>query len=70
MSSGLSSSWTSDDYKQVDLDRARDYAKSADLTGLDVSNFNLFQADAIWPFFERLRKDSPVHYHADSRYGP
>jgi cytochrome P450 len=24
----------------------------------------------MWPFFERLRNESPVHYHSDSRYGP
>ncbi len=40
------------------------------LDELDVSNYNLFQNDAIWPYFERLRKEDPVHYHADSRYGP
>ncbi|MDA0979717.1 MAG: cytochrome P450, partial [Proteobacteria bacterium] len=34
------------------------------------SNWHLFQADAHWPFFERLRKEDPVHFHADSRYGP
>ncbi len=40
------------------------------LDKLDVSNWHLMQNDAIWPYFERLRKEDPVHYHADSRYGP
>lgn len=62
--------WTEDEYKQVDPDQARQYAETADLAGLDVSNFYLFQSDAIWPFFERLRNDAPIHYHTDSRYGP
>ncbi|MEM7218670.1 MAG: cytochrome P450 [Pseudomonadota bacterium] len=36
----------------------------------DVSNWHLMQHDAIWPYFERLRREEPVHYCADSRYGP
>ena len=68
--SELASSWTKDEYKQVDLKRARQYAATAELDALDVSNFYLFQSDAQWPFFERLRNEDPVHYHSDSRYGP
>jgi cytochrome P450 len=30
----------------------------------------LFQHDAHWPFFERLRKEAPVHYTAESDFGP
>ena len=40
------------------------------LEDLDVSNWHLMQNDAIWPWFKRLREEDPVHYHADSRYGP
>ena len=40
------------------------------LEELDVSNWHLMQHDAIWPYFERLRKEAPVHYTAESRYGP
>ena len=40
------------------------------LEQLDVSNWHLMENDAIWPYFERLRKEDPIHYHADSRYGP
>ena len=40
------------------------------LDELDVSNWHLFEKDAIWPWFERLRREDPVHYHSDSRYGP
>ena len=58
------------DYAQSDLATARDFAFSADLDELDVSNFHLFRQDVHEPFFERLRRDDPVHYHADSRYGP
>ncbi len=30
----------------------------------------LFRDDAMWPIFERLRKEDPVHYTAESDYGP
>ena len=68
--SELASNWTKDEYKEVDLKRAQQYAATAELDALDVSNFYLFQSDAQWPFFERLRNEDPVHYHTDSRYGP
>lgn len=45
-------------------------ANELPLSELDVSNWHLFEHDAIWPYFERLRREDPVHYHADSRYGP
>jgi cytochrome P450 len=70
MGSSVQTTWAEEDYKQVDPERARQYAAITDLDGLDVSNFYLFQSDAIWPFFERLRNESPIHYHKDSRYGP
>ncbi len=45
-------------------------AHKVPLDELDVSNWHLFEKDAIWPWFERLRREDPVHYHRDSRYGP
>ncbi len=45
-------------------------AHKVPLDELDVSNWHLFEKDAIWPWFERLRREDPVHYHSDSRYGP
>ncbi len=30
----------------------------------------LFQNDAHWPYFERLRKEDPVHFTAESEFGP
>jgi cytochrome P450 len=30
----------------------------------------LFRTDAHWPVLERLRKEDPVHYTAESEYGP
>ena len=58
------------DYRSATKDTAQDFADSADLGELDVSNHFLFQQDAIWPFFDRLRQEDPVHYHSNSRYGP
>jgi cytochrome P450 len=51
-------------------DQARDAAYAMPLHQIDVSNGALFQNDTIWPFFERLRREDPVHFCADSPYGP
>jgi cytochrome P450 len=40
------------------------------LSTLNPAQPALFQADAMWPIFERLRKEAPVHYTAESDYGP
>ncbi len=36
----------------------------------DPSNPYLFQQDAHWGFFERLRREDPVHYCRESQFGP
>lgn len=43
---------------------------SVPLDEIDVAQPALFKADAFWPFFERLRNEDPVHYCAESQYGP
>ena len=45
-------------------------AWSTDLSTLDMSRGERFRDDTIWPFFERLRKQDPVHYCPDSLNGP
>lgn len=40
------------------------------LDALDVSDSRLFQQDAWRPYFERLRAEDPVHFTADSPFGP
>jgi cytochrome P450 len=40
------------------------------LAEIDVAQPALFQADAMWPWFERLRREDPVHYCANSDFGP
>ncbi|MEM7077550.1 MAG: cytochrome P450 [Pseudomonadota bacterium] len=66
----LDDQMTTLDYESITRERAAEYARTAELEDLDVSNWHLFKADAHWPFFARLRDEDPVHYHADSRYGP
>ena len=48
--------------------RARAYAEP--LETLNPAQPDLFAADAMWPYFERLRKEAPVHYTPESAYGP
>ena len=40
------------------------------LAQVDVSDPRLFESDAWQPVFARLRAEDPVHYCAQSRYGP
>ncbi len=43
---------------------------SVPLDAIDVSQAALFENDKFWPYFERLRKEDPVHYCPDSMFGP
>ncbi|HYD87411.1 MAG TPA: cytochrome P450 [Vitreimonas sp.] len=45
-------------------------AWTTNLSTLDMSRGERFRDDTIWPFFERLRKEDPVHYCPDSLNGP
>jgi cytochrome P450 len=40
------------------------------LERIDVSDSELFETDTHWGYFERLRKEDPVHYCAESDFGP
>ena len=53
----------------VDIDH-KALAASLPLDKIDVSDPRLYFDDAWQPYFERLRRDAPVHYTADSPYGP
>jgi cytochrome P450 len=52
------------------LHAARDRAQSIPLGDFDVSNPELFTSDSFWPYFDRLRREDPVHYCKDSMFGP
>jgi len=43
---------------------------SLPLDQIDVSRPELIQQDAHWKYFERLRKEDPVHYCAEAENGP
>ena len=45
-------------------------AWSLPLDKIDVSDPQLYYDDAWQPYFERLRREDPVHYTPDSPYGP
>ncbi|MCE2987415.1 MAG: cytochrome P450 [Phenylobacterium sp.] len=55
------------------LDLAADHraqAQEMDLATFSPAQPDLFQNDVMWPYFERLRRDSPVHFTPDSDHGP
>ena len=51
-------------------DAAREEAYSLPLDKIDVSDPQLYYTDTWYPYFERLRREDPVHYTPDSPYGP
>jgi cytochrome P450 len=57
------------DDASIDLQRAaRDAAYSMPLEEINPADPELFRTDTHWPYFERLRKEDPVHYTADSGF--
>ena len=48
--------------------RARAYALPLDQ--INVADPELFRTDTMWPYFERLRNEDPVHYCAEHEFGP
>ena len=46
------------------------HAWSMPLDEINVADPALFRDDSHWPYFERLRRDDPVHYCPDSQFGP
>ncbi|MGB8843299.1 MAG: cytochrome P450 [Aliidongia sp.] len=45
-------------------------AATIPLDQINVGHPGLFRSNRFTPFFERLRRDDPVHYCADSAFGP
>ena len=43
---------------------------SIPLEDINLSDPQIFQQDAHWGYFERLRREDPVHYCRDSQFGP
>ena len=51
------------------LKQARLEAYSMHLEDIDVSKPELYRSNTMWPYFERLRHEAPVHYCPQSRVG-
>jgi cytochrome P450 len=51
-------------------EEARAKAYATPLDEFQVHAIDHFTSDTLWPWFERLREEDPVHYTADSEYGP
>lgn len=54
----------------MNREQARAEAYALPLDKLNPARPELFQADAMWPYFERLRAEDPVHYTAEHEFGP
>jgi len=52
------------------VEEARERAYSIPLDEIDVGNPELFRSSTFWPYFERLRKEDPVHYCANGVFSP
>jgi cytochrome P450 len=52
------------------LDDATPSATGSALDAIDVSDPQIYQDDTWYPLFARLRREDPVHYCPESRYGP
>src|SRR3954470_20618087 len=51
------------------LEEAKLSAASLSLSEIDVSDPKLYQNDVYFPYFERLRREAPIHYRKDGMYG-
>ena len=61
---------TIDSAQSINEKAAQERAWSMPLAEIDVGNPELFRTDSFWPYFDRLRKEDPVHYCKDSMFGP
>jgi len=55
------------------MDKSWDYPHdvwSIPIDKLDVAQPEIFRDDKQWEYFERLRQEAPIHYCADSGFGP
>ncbi len=55
---------------RVSKGQAGEDPASVPLARIDVSDSELFATDTLYGFFERLRREDPVHFCADSDFGP
>jgi len=55
---------------KIDASAAEAEINSTPLAELNPARAQRFQDDTIWPVFERLRREDPVHFTPDSEFGP
>src|SRR5579863_63602 len=55
---------------KVDAEKAAAEAYATPLAELNPAKVERFQDDTLWPVFERLRAEDPVHFTAESEFGP
>ena len=61
---------TIDSAENISQKTARDMAQSTPLEQFNPGDPELFRSDTFWPYFDRLRREDPVHYCKDSMFGP
>ncbi|WP_304170215.1 cytochrome P450 [Phenylobacterium aquaticum] len=47
---------------------ARAKAYAIPLEEINVTDIELWRTESYWPYFERLRKEDPVHYHPEGQH--
>src|SRR5579862_4713310 len=55
---------------KVDAAEAAAEAYATPLAELNPAKVERFQNDTLWPVFERLRAEEPVHFTPESEFGP
>ena len=55
---------------KVDANSEAAKANALPLAEINPASAIRFQEDTIWPYFERLRREDPVHFTPDSEFGP
>ncbi len=60
---------TTQPLEPASLKQARIEAYSMHIDDIDVSKPELYRSNTMWPYFERLRREAPIHYCPQSRVG-
>jgi cytochrome P450 len=55
---------------RIDAAQLAAEADALPLAQLNPAKVERFQDDEIWPYFARLRREDPVHFTAESEFGP
>jgi len=55
---------------RIDPSQEAAVAAATPLAELNPAKTERFQNDTLWPYFERLRREAPVHFTAESEFGP